>query len=141
MTGDAAVGAEGRRTFRSRIRSLTSGAPLLPLVLLFGLNAVDELDRTAFEVLLPNIRDDFGLGNTGILAVVALVVPAQLLVAVPVARRADKRRRVPIALVGASAWGVFSLLTGFSYALAMLIVCRLGAGLGRAVNDPVHASL
>ena len=31
----------------------TGGAALFPLVVLFGLNAVDELDRTAFGVLLP----------------------------------------------------------------------------------------
>ena len=33
---------------------------------LFGLNAVDELDRTAFNVLLPNIRDWFGLSLTSL---------------------------------------------------------------------------
>ena len=34
-----------------------AGAPLLPLGVLFGLNTVDELDRPAFAVLLPEIRD------------------------------------------------------------------------------------
>jgi hypothetical protein len=29
---------------------ITLGAPAFPLVVLFGLNAVDELDRTAFAV-------------------------------------------------------------------------------------------
>src|ERR671923_2523887 len=45
-------------------RRITHPAPLFPLVVLFGLNAVDELDRTAFAVLLPNIRDWFGLNLT-----------------------------------------------------------------------------
>ncbi len=36
-----------------------------PLIILFGLNAVDELDRTAFGILLPDIQDDFGLDLTG----------------------------------------------------------------------------
>ena len=40
-----------------RLSTITLGAPAFPLVVLFGLNAVDELDRTAFAVLLPDIRD------------------------------------------------------------------------------------
>ena len=50
------------------------GAPLFPLLVLFGLNAVDELDRTAFAVLLPDIRDEFGLNLTGILGLVGVGV-------------------------------------------------------------------
>ena len=51
---------------------VTGGLPLYPLAVLFGLNMVDELDRTALGVLLPNIRDHFGLDTGGILTVVAL---------------------------------------------------------------------
>lgn len=42
-----------------RPSAVTLGAPALPLAVLFGLNAADELDRTAFAVLLPDIRDHF----------------------------------------------------------------------------------
>ena len=44
-----------------------AGTPLFPLIVLFGLNAVDELDRTVFGVLGPEIRDTFGLDNQGYL--------------------------------------------------------------------------
>jgi hypothetical protein len=50
--------------------AITLGGPLLPLGVLFGLNAVDELDRTAFAVLLPDIRDQFGLSNAAALCLV-----------------------------------------------------------------------
>ena len=43
------------------LRDASLGYPLFPLVTLFGLNAVDELDRAAFGILLPEIRDHFGL--------------------------------------------------------------------------------
>ena len=46
------------------LRGVCGGESAFPLVVLFGLNAVDELDRTAFGILLPNIRDEFGLDNT-----------------------------------------------------------------------------
>ena len=45
--------------------SVTAGAPAFPLLVLTGLNAVDELDRAAFAVLLPDIREHLGLSNAG----------------------------------------------------------------------------
>ena len=128
-------------TLRDRIAAIGAGSSLVPLAILFGLNAVDELDRSAFGLLLPEIRDYFGLSLTGITALSAAVIPASLLVALPVARLADRRRRVPLAVAGASAWGVFSVLTGLMPTIVMLGLARVGAGLGRAVNDPVHSSL
>ncbi len=119
----------------------TQGAPIFPLGVLFGLNMVDELDRTAFGVLLPEIRDHFGLDNNGILTVVSLSLVAGLILALPIGFYADRWRRVPIAGVGASIWGVFSVLTAMATNLWVLGSARAGAGLGRAVNDPVHNSL
>lgn len=34
------------------LRRVTGGGPTFPLVVLFGLNAVDELDREAFNILV-----------------------------------------------------------------------------------------
>ena len=119
----------------------TGGAPLYPLGVLFGLNMVDELDRTAFGVLLPEIRDHFGLDTNGILWVVALSLVAAIVLALPIGFYADRWRRVPIAIGGASVWGLFSVLTGLAANLWTLGIARTGAGLGRAVNDPVHNSL
>ncbi len=119
----------------------TGGAPMFPLGVLFGLNMVDELDRTAFGVLLPEIRDQFGLDTNGILWVVSLSLVAAIILALPIGFYADRLRRVPIAIGGASVWGLFSVLTGLAANLWTLGIARTGAGLGRAVNDPVHNSL
>ena len=43
------------------LRDVCGGESAYPLVVLFGLNAVDELDRTAFGILLPEIRKSFGI--------------------------------------------------------------------------------
>lgn len=130
-----------RMRVRERIDAITGGASFVPLLILFGLNAVDELDRSAFGTLLPEIRDEFGLNLAGIGALTAAVIPASLLFALPIARRADRYRRVPIAIYGALTWGVFSIFTGLAPAILFLGVARVGAGLGRAVNGPVHPSL
>lgn len=110
-------------------------------MVLFGLNAVDELDRTAFAVLLPDIRDHFGLSDTGALALVAAATIAVLFIEVPLSFYCDRRNRVRIATTGAALWALFSIGTGLSVSVAMLILMRIGAGGGRAVVTPTHSSL
>jgi MFS family permease len=128
-------------SLRARVATIGGGATLVPLVILFGLNAVDELDRSAFGLLLPEIRKYFGLNLTAVTSLQAAVIPAGLLFALPIARFADRRRRRPIAIGGASVWGVFSILTGLAPTVLLLGLARVGAGLGRAVNNPTHPSM
>lgn len=131
----------GRLLDEWRLSAITLGAPAFPLAVLFGLNAVDELDRTAFAVLLPEIRDHFGLSDAGALALVAASTIAVLFIEVPLSFYCDRRSRVRIATTGAALWALFSVGTGFAVSVAMLIAMRIGAGAGRAVVTPTHSSL
>jgi ABC-type branched-subunit amino acid transport system ATPase component/MFS family permease len=126
---------------RKRLMSITGGAPATPLLILFGLNAVDELDRTAFNVLTPTIRDHFGLDNQGILSVIALVVLFGYGFQVLIGYYGDRFSRVRMATVGAALWGMFTFGTGLVPTVAFLIAARSFSALGRAINDPVHNSL
>ena len=83
---------------------ITAGYALYPLIILFGLNAVDELDRTVFGVLGPEIRDSFGLTNQGYLTLIALTLLGGLLLEVPLAYYADRLHRARIAVLGAAVW-------------------------------------
>ena len=85
------------RSPRRYVREITAGYAAYPLIILFGLNAVDELDRTVFGVLGPEIRDHFGLDNEGVLAVVSLVAVAALGGQVLIGYYADRFSRVRIA--------------------------------------------
>lgn len=134
--GTAAVRHPGRW-----LLGITGGSPVFPLVVLFGLNAVDELDRTAFGILLPDIQESFGLDLQGVLTLVALVLAGALALQVPIAHLADRHNRVVITIVGAIAWVVFSVLTGLATSVVMLAVVRAGSGIGKAVVDPTHNSL
>jgi ABC-type branched-subunit amino acid transport system ATPase component len=116
-------------------------APFVPLAILFGLNAVDELDRVAFGVLLPEIRDAFDLGTDGILNLVAVVGGLALLGQVFIGYWVDRLPRTRLALGGAAAWAVFSLLTGLAPVVLVLAFARIGSSLGKAVSDPTHNSL
>ncbi len=133
--------AEASSYGRFDIRRVTGTAPALPLLVLFGLNAVDELDRTAFGVLAPDIRDHFGLSNQGILSVITAFSLVVLLLGLPIAHQADRRNRLQMARGGALAWAGFSVLTGLAPAIGVLLIARIGSGLGKAVNDPTHNSL
>ena len=124
-----------------RPSEVTHGLPTFPLFVLFGLNAADELDRSAFAILLPDIRDDFGLSDAGALALVSASTIAVLLIAVPLSFYCDRANRVRIATAGAALWGVFSFGTALAVAPLMLIVMRIGSGTGRAVVEPTHNSL
>ncbi len=126
---------------KQAVLSITDGAPIYPLVVLFGLNAVDELDRTAFGILVPEIRDEFGLDLQGVLTLIAFVSLCALTLQVPIAMLADRYDRVRIAWIGAAAWAVFSLGTGFATGIVVLALMRAGSGIGRAVVDPTHNSL
>lgn len=130
-----------RGPVRGWIHSVTGGAPLYPLAILFGLYAVDQLDQTAFGVLLPEIQDHFGLDKGGILAVVALASVVALLLSVPIGFYADRVRRVPVAVGGAVGWGLFSVLTGLAPVVWVLTVARAGSGLAGGVIMPTHNSL
>jgi len=136
-------GAEVRapRPPRRYLREITGGHAAFPLLVLFGLNAVDELDRTVFGILGPEIRDYFGLDNQGYLTLIALTLLGGLLVEVPLAYYADRLPRSRIAVAGAGVWAVFGLLTGLAGVLWMLLIARAGAGMGRAVVNPTHNSL
>ena len=122
-------------------RGVCGGESAFPLIVLFGLNAVDELDRTAFGILLPNIRDEYNLDNTKVLGLVALASVAALALQVPIAQFADRSRRVPLAIIGALAWGVFSGMTGLATGVVLLTIARSGSSIGKAVIDPTHNSL
>jgi branched-chain amino acid transport system ATP-binding protein len=126
---------------RQWLRDVCAGEAVYPLVVLFGLNAVDELDRTAFGILLPEIRESFGLDLTGALAVVALSAVAALALQVPIAQHADRSRRVPLVIAGALVWAAFSGLTGLAWSVAVLVIARSGSAVGKAVIDPTHNSL
>ncbi len=126
---------------RQYFNEITAGEALFPLLVLFALNAVDELDRTAFGVLGPNIRDHFGLSNQQFLSLIALTLLGGLLLEVPLAYYSDRLPRARIAVAGALVWALFSGLTGLAMSVWVLIIARSGAGMGRAVVNPTHNSL
>ncbi len=121
-------------------RRLTYPAALFPLVVLFGLSAVDELDRAALSVILPNVRDWFGLSILGVTLITAATLPLGLLLELPVAYYADRVNRVRLAVIGASIWTLFCALSGMALNIVVFVIARIGTAVGRVFNA-THRSL
>jgi branched-chain amino acid transport system ATP-binding protein len=126
---------------RRYLNDISAGQAVFPLIVLFGLNAVDELDRTAFGILTPEIRDHFGMTDKGILTLISLTLLGGLLLEIPLAFYADRLPRARLAVIGAAVWAVFGVVTGVSVTIWMLAIARSGSGMGRAVVNPTHNSL
>ena len=126
---------------KARFSRIVGDGPVYPILILFGLNAVDELDRTAFAILTPEIRDEFGLGFQGLLTLVAVVLAFSLALQIPIAGLADKMNRVHLAIIGALAWATFSFMTGLATSIVFLAFMRSGSAVGKGVIDPTHNSL
>jgi len=131
---------------RTRLEDLTGGGTIVPILLLFVLNLVDEFDQVAFGVFAPEIRDTFGISDATFTRITTVPGALLIMLIVPVGVLADRYNRVRLIMIAAVAWGSMTILTGVSGfvgggVLALLIVARLGSGLGRLMNEPVHASL
>ena len=127
---------------RRWLNDICGGEAAFPLLVLFGLNAVDELDRTAFGILLPNIREAFDIDiQTALVDRRPLVgrrarpAGADRPVRRPVEAHAARGRRCTG--LGHSSPGMTGLATG----LIILTVARSGSSLGKAFIDPTHNSL
>ena len=131
---------------RNKLLEITGGATIVPILLLFVLNLVDEFDQVAFGVFAPEIRDTFGISDATFTRITTVPGALLIMLIVPVGVLADRYNRVKLIMVAALAWGSATILTGVSGfvgggILALLILARLGSGLGRLMNEPVHASL
>ena len=129
--GGARPGAEG----------LFGGVAVFPLGILFGLQMMDWTATSAFNVLIPNVRDTFHLSDAGILSVVAAAGAAALLCTLPVAFFADRFSRVRLVAIGAFAGALFCLGIGLAPTAILLTVMLAGLSMGQAFIFPTHNSL
>ncbi|GIU85213.1 MAG: hypothetical protein KatS3mg008_1988 [Acidimicrobiales bacterium] len=123
------------------LRELAGGGPVEALLVLFALNAVDELHRSAFGVLAPDIADHFGVGIVGITVTFVLAFSAALGLTVWIANLADRYNRVRLALLGGVLFAVFAGLVGAAPTVWLLGIFMAFSQIGKAIIDPTHNSL
>jgi len=103
---------------------------LMMMVLLYLVNVAD---RYVASGLLEEIKKTFQVSDTfmGFLVGPAFAIVYTLL-AIPIARLADRRNRVKIIVAGAIVWSGFTVLSGFVQTPWTFAFARLGVGVGEA---------
>ncbi|MBI2706494.1 MAG: MFS transporter [Actinobacteria bacterium] len=129
----------------ANLREATGGGDLFPLVILTTISFFEVADRSAGQLLGPELRDAFGLSNTGIGAVAGFAIAAGLALTIPIAYFADRGNRTRLMLAGAAIFTIFSMTTGLAGFVTtswiVLLVMRSGAAIGQATIFPTHNSL
>lgn len=114
---------------------------LAPLIVLFILNAVDELDRAVLAVALEPIRTDFGLADWTVGLLPLAVVFITGIISLPAGNWADRWNRIAILSGGAVIWGSAGLAAAASRDFVQLFLTRALLGFGQGTIVPTHASL
>lgn len=103
------------------------------LALLTAMYAFSYADRYLIASLGDQIRRDFNLSDSflGLLMGPAFALLFTL-TSIPIARVADRMRRVTILATGCLLWSLFTLLSGLATNGWMLAMMRIGVGIGEA---------
>lgn len=111
-----------------------------PLALLFAINLLNFYDRSVLGALAEPVRKEFHLTDTqlGFLPTIFTVIYA--VVGMPIGRLADSWSRKKLLGIGMLIWSTLTAASGLVSTYAMLVVTRLGVGVGEATCAPASTS-
>src|ERR1700683_1683676 len=115
-------------------------APSLALGVLFAINLLNFYDRNAPGALVEPIRREFHLNDTQLGVMTTLFTVLYAIVGVPLGRLADARSRKKLLALGMLVWSCLTAGAGLVASFSMLVVTRLGVGVGEAVCAPAGTS-
>ena len=117
-----------------------SNAARAPLLVLFLVNALNIFDRQALGALLEPLRHEFGLSDTQLGALPTVFTIVYALAGLPLARLADRGSRRSLLAAGLGVWAGLTALGALAMNYWMLLITRLGVGIGEAVCAPTATS-
>lgn len=100
-------------------------------------------DRTILSILLQPIKEELVLSDTqlGLLSGIAFAL-FYVTLGVPIARLADQYNRVNIISASVFLWSLMTVLCGFAANFVLLLLARIGVGVGEAgCTPPAHSLL
>lgn len=110
------------------------------VLFMFLLNVIDDLPR-AIRVLAPDIQRTFDISDTTLTGVLSFGGVALVLGAVPMARLADRIKRVAIVPIATLLWAGTTALSGIVANPFQLFWTNAATGLGQSYRIPVTNSL
>ena len=115
-------------------------AVLFPVLVLFAINILNFYDRNAPGALVEPMRKEFGLSDTQIGLMGSAFIWIYALIGVPFGRVADTWSRKKLLTIGVVIWTSLTAMAGFASSFGMLLVSRMGVGVGEAVCAPTGTS-
>jgi MFS family permease len=115
-------------------------ATLLSLGVLFAINVLNFYDRNVAGALARPIAQEFHLsdGQIGLLGSAFIWIYA--IIGVPFGRVADRYSRKKLLAFGVVIWSTLTAFGGVAMNYAMLMISRIGVGVGEAVVAPAGTS-
>ncbi len=112
------------------------------LLLLAMANVLNAVDRTLVSLLAEPIKKSLQINDTalGLLTGSAFAVSFAL-AGIPIGRWADRGNRRMILALGLGLWSVMTAVCGLATGFVMLLIARIGVGMGEAAAAPVSMSL
>ena len=112
------------------------------VVLLGVLAVVSFVDRLALALLVDPIKADLGVSDTQMgLLLGASFAFMYAIFGLPLSLVADRGNRRWLIFAGVMVWTILTVVSGFATSFAVLLLCRLGVGLGEAALSPAAVSM
>ena len=110
------------------------------LILLVLINVVNFYDRNVGGALAEPMRREFGLSDTQIGWLGTAFTLLYAVIGLPLGWMADQRSRKKLLAAGVVIWGALTAMAAWAVNLPMLVVSRLGLGVGEATVAPTSTS-
>src|ERR1700729_1533978 len=112
----------------------------MTLVVLFLVNLLNFYDRFTLGVIAEPLRREFQLSDAQLGGLTTAFTILYALAGVPLGRMADVKSRKGILAWGVAVWSGLTALGGLASSYAMLMVTRVGVGIGEAACAPAATS-
>jgi MFS family permease len=122
-----------------RIRATRYGAG--PMVLLAGVNLIDQIDQAILRAVLPLLEEEWNLSDLQLGMLGFAFVFVNVIATIPAGWLADHYRRTRLIGWTLLSWSGLSLLSATAVNYPHLFAARGALGIGHAVDDPSATSL
>jgi len=123
--------------------AISPSARRYALVILAIVYMFNFVDRQILAILLPAIRDEFGVSDAwlGFLTGTAFAM-FYIVLGIPVARYADRHNRRNLIALAVAVWSGMTALSGMAANFLQLALARIGVGVGEAgCSPPAHSMI
>jgi MFS family permease len=125
---------------KEQVSTPAKAAAWWPLAVLVAINVLNFYDRQVAGAVAEPIRKEFHLSDTQLGWLNTAFTLLYGVVSLPLGRMADKSSRKKLLAVGIVVWALLTASARWIYSFPLLVVARLGVGVGEATAAPTGTS-